>query len=40
MAKGGPNIDIEQGGIGGGSGINNILYFKDIWIYTQIIITI
>ena len=30
MAKGGPNIDIEQGGIGGGSGINNILYFKDI----------
>lgn len=30
MAKGGPNIEIEQGGIGGSSGINNILYFKDI----------
>ena len=30
MAINGPNIDIEQGGIGGGSGINNILYFKDI----------
>ena len=30
MAKGGPNIEIEQGGIDGGSGINNILYFKDI----------
>ena len=29
MAKGGPNIEIEQGGIDGG-GINNILYFKDI----------
>ena len=40
MAINGPNINIEQGGIGGGStinlgekisiDINNILYFKDI----------
>ena len=33
MAINGPNISIEQGGIGGGSTINlenNILYFKDI----------